>query len=195
MYRLVVVSRLVERKGVGNVISALSELPDVELIVAGGPDVSGLPEDPEARRFEALARSLGVEDRVHLRGRLDRGAVPALMRSADAVVCVPWYEPFGIVPLEAMACGVPAVVSSVGGLVDSVVDGVTGLHVPPRHPERLAAALRHLLADPARRRSLGAAGIVRARSRYGWDRIAHATLEAYASLERAYERPGEGVLR
>jgi glycosyltransferase involved in cell wall biosynthesis len=195
MHRLVVVSRLVERKGVGNVISALPELPKTELVVAGGPDARDLEKDPEARRFLALARSLGVEDRVHLRGRLDRQSVPALMRSADAVVCVPWYEPFGIVPLEAMACGVPVVVSAVGGLVDSVVDGVTGLHVPPRQPDRLAAALRFLLADPERRSALGAAGAWRARSRYGWDRVADATLEAYAGLQRYHQLQGEGVLR
>jgi D-inositol-3-phosphate glycosyltransferase len=184
MHRLVVVSRLVERKGVGNVISALPEIPDTELVVAGGPDTSDLEKDPEARRFMALARSLGVADRVHLRGRMDRMSVAALMRSAEAVVCVPWYEPFGIVPLEAMACGVPVVVSAVGGLVDSVVDGITGLHVPPRRPDRLAAALRSLLSDPERQISLGAAGVRRARSRYGWDRIADATLEAYTNLER-----------
>jgi D-inositol-3-phosphate glycosyltransferase len=195
MHRLVVVSRLVERKGVGNVISALPKLPETELIVAGGPDASGLRDDPEARRFMSLARSFDVEDRVHLRGRLDRQSVPALMRSADAVVCVPWYEPFGIVPLEAMACGVPVVVSAVGGLVDSVVDGVTGLHVPPRRPDRLAGALRSLLADPNRRAALGAAGVKRSRSRYGWDRIAGATLEAYADLERDREPRGEGALR
>jgi D-inositol-3-phosphate glycosyltransferase len=195
MRRLVVVSRLVERKGVGNVISALPSIPETQLIVAGGPDASDLEKDPEARRFLALARSLRVEDRVHLRGRLGRESVPALIRSADAVVCVPWYEPFGIVPLEAMACGVPVVVSAVGGLVDSVVDGVTGLHVPPRRPDCLSVALRSLLADPERRGSLGAAGVRRARSRYGWDRIADATLEAYTSLERNRQPQGEEVLR
>jgi D-inositol-3-phosphate glycosyltransferase len=195
MHRLVVVSRLVERKGVGNVISALPSVPETELVVAGGPDASDLEKDPEARRFTALARSLGVANRVHLRGRVGRGDLPALMRSADAVVCVPWYEPFGIVPLEAMACGVPVVVSAVGGLVDTVADGVTGLHVPPRRPDRLAAALRSLLADPERRVSLGVAGVRRARSRYGWDRIADATLEAYAGLERRHQLQGEGVLR
>lgn len=180
--RLVVVSRLVERKGIGNAISALAHLPDTELVVAGGPPSSELPSDPEARRFMALARGLGVEERVRLLGRVDHARVPALLRSADVVVCVPWYEPFGIVPLEAMACGVPVVAAAVGGLVDSVVHGETGLLVPPRDPEELARALRSLLEDPARRRALGEAGLRRARSRYGWPRVAGQTLEVYQGL-------------
>jgi len=98
------------------------------------------------------------------------------------VVNVPWYEPFGIVPLEAMACGVPVVASAVGGLVDTVVDGVTGVHVPPRRPGLVTAAVAGLLADPERRAALGAAGARRARRRYGWDRIARNTLEVYAGL-------------
>jgi glycosyltransferase involved in cell wall biosynthesis/phosphoheptose isomerase len=199
MHRIVVVSRLVERKGVGNVISALAEVPDAELIVAGGPDASELDADPEARRLRELARSLGVEDRVELRGRLDRESLPTLLRSADVVACVPWYEPFGIVPLEAMACGVPVVASAVGGLVDTVVDGVTGLHVPPRSPDRLAEALKELFADPDHRRALGAAGVRHIRSHYGWDRVAGATLEAYRAPRREVRdlarrvRPAEAI--
>lgn len=195
LHRLVIVSRLVERKGVGNVISALPEVPDTELIIAGGPDASEIEDDPEARRFLALARSLGVADRVHLRGRVGRESVPALLRSADAAVCVPWYEPFGIVPLEAMACGVPVVVSAVGGLVDSVVDGLTGVHVPPRRPDRLAEVLRDLLSEPERRAALGTAGVKRANSRYGWDRVADATLKVYATLGEREHARREGVLR
>ena len=180
-HRAVVVSRLVERKGIGNVITALAEVPDTELVVAGGPEAGRLGADPEARRLAELARRAGVADRVELRGRVDRASVPALLRSADLVVCVPWYEPFGIVPLEAMACGVPVVASAVGGLVDTVVHGLNGVHVPPREPAAVAAALRALLADPERRAAMGRAGLRRAR-RYAWDRIARSTLAVYRAL-------------
>ena len=180
--RLVVVSRLVERKGVGNVVSALADVPGTEVVVAGGPDRADLAHNEEARRLMRLAERAGVADRVRLRGRVDRADLPALLRSADAVVCVPWYEPFGIVALEAMACGVPVVASAVGGLVDTVVDGVTGVHVPPRSPNHLADALRCLLGDPGLRRRLGAAGARRARRRYGWNRVARSTLAVYAEL-------------
>jgi D-inositol-3-phosphate glycosyltransferase len=181
-HRLVVVSRLVERKGIGIAVSALASVPGAELLVAGGPEASRVADDPQARRLVALAEEAGVADRVHFLGRVDQADMPELLRSADVVVCVPWYEPFGMVPLEAMACGVPVVASAVGGLVDSVVDGVTGLHVPARDPDRLAEAVTVLLADPARRAALGRAGARRARRRYGWDRIARSTLEVYGGL-------------
>jgi len=180
--RLLVVSRLVERKGIGDVIAAMARLPGVELVVAGGPPAAELAGIPEAARLAALAERVGVAGRVRLLGRVGRCDLPALYRSADLVVNVPWYEPFGIVPLEAMACGVPVVVSAVGGLVDTVVDDVTGIHVPPRRPGLLAAAVAALLADPERRATLAATGARRARRRYGWDRIAGSTLEVYAGL-------------
>jgi D-inositol-3-phosphate glycosyltransferase len=180
--RIVAVTRLVERKGVSDVIEALHELPDAELLIAGGPPRSRIEQDAYAQCLLKQAESLGLADRVTLCGGLARDQVPALMRSADVVVCTPWYEPFGIVPLEAMACGVPVLGSAVGGLLDTIVDGVTGMHVPPRDPGALAASLRRLLADTPLRRSMGAAGAVRAHLGYGWDRIAGATLSAYRSL-------------
>lgn len=180
--RIVVVGRLVERKGVGNVISALARVPGAELVVAGGPDRAHLDRDPQVRRLRHVADRAGVADRVVFRGRLSRAELPALLRSADVVACVPWYEPFGIVPLEAMACGVPVVATAVGGLVDTVVDGVTGVHVPPRSPEAIAGALRGLLEDPVRRDAYGRAGAGRARRYYGWDRIAAATVRVYEDL-------------
>jgi glycosyltransferase involved in cell wall biosynthesis len=79
-----------------------------------------------------------------------------------------------------MACGVPVVASAVGGLSDTVVDGITGLHVPPRRPDLAAAAVRRLLADPALRRRLGAAGRARATGNYAMDQVITSTLRAYA---------------
>jgi D-inositol-3-phosphate glycosyltransferase len=95
---------------------------------------------------------------------------------------VPWYEPFGIVPLEAMACGVPVIASAVGGLTDTVVHEQTGLHVPPRRPDAVAEAADRLLADQGLRAQLGAAGVRRARERYGWDVVAEGTLRVYAGV-------------
>lgn len=183
-HRLVYAGRLVERKGIGNVISALAHLPDCELVVAGGPDAQALDGDPEVTRLRALADRAGVGERVELRGRVSRDELPTLLRSADALVTVPWYEPFGITPLEAMACGVPVVASAVGGLVDTVVDGVTGRHVPPRDPQRLAAVLREVLADPRGRAEQGRAGVRRTRQLYAWDRVAVMTLDAYEQVVR-----------
>ncbi|MBC5805838.1 MAG: glycosyl transferase [Candidatus Eremiobacter antarcticus] len=190
--RIVVLSRLVERKGIADVVEALADVPEAELVIAGGPPLARLGDDPEAQRLRKRASDCGVADRVHFRGRVDRQDVPALLRSADVVACVPWYEPFGIVPLEAMACGIPVVASAVGGLIDTVVHGVTGLHVPPKAPQPLANALQSLLADEERRAHLGRNGAARARARYGWPRIARDTLEIYESLlakrtARAYE--------
>ena len=184
--RLLTIGRLVERKGVGTVIAALAELPEAELVVAGGPDPGQLAADPGYQALRAAARRHGVADRVVFTGSVTRADMPALIRSADAVVCVPWYEPFGIVPLEAMACGVPVVASAVGGLADTVVDRVTGWLIPPRDPAALAGALRALLADPAQRAAMGAAGRDRVEQRYAWPRVA-------AQTEAVYQRLREGA--
>jgi len=176
--RVVMVSRLVERKGIGNVIQAIADVPGAELLVAGGPPRDILAADPEACRLWRVAEEAGVADRVRLLGSVERAEVPALMRSADVVACAPWYEPFGLVALEAMACGVPVVATAVGGQMDTIAHGVTGLLVPPRAPTLLARALSDLLGDPALRRAMGRAGARRAR-RFEWHRVADETLAAY----------------
>jgi glycosyltransferase involved in cell wall biosynthesis len=180
--RLVVIGRLVERKGVDTVVRALADVPGADLRVAGGPPRDRLRDDPEARRLLDVAREAGVGDRVRLLGGVRHEDVPALLRSADVVVATPWYEPFGIVPVEAAACGVPVVGSAVGGLLDTVQDGVTGTLVPPRDPAALAAALRALLDDDGRRAAYGRAARRAAVHRYAWDRVAVQTAAVYATL-------------
>jgi D-inositol-3-phosphate glycosyltransferase len=170
--RLLTVSRLVERKGIGTVLAALRDLPGAELVVAGGGPARQLGADPDYRRLRDEAKRLEVAGRVTFTGGVSRDQVPALLRSADLVVCVPWYEPFGMVPLEAMACAVPVVASAVGGLADTVTHGHTGMLVPARDPGALAVAVRQLLADPLRAAALGRAGLRRARHWYSWDRVA-----------------------
>jgi glycosyltransferase involved in cell wall biosynthesis len=179
--RVVVVSRLVERKGIGNVIEAMVHVPDADLVIAGGPPAAQLDADREARRFHNLADQCGIGDRVHLLGAIARDDVPALLRSADVVACCPWYEPFGLVAVEAMACGAPVVASAVGGLAESVLDGRTGVLVPPRSPAAIAAAIRGLLADEARCKALGANAVIRARA-YGWDCVAARTIDVAVRL-------------
>ncbi len=185
LFRIVSLGRLVPRKGVDDAIAALARVPDAELVIAGGAAPEREDAGGDERRLRELAERCGVADRVDFHGPVERDDVPALLRSADTVVCTPWYEPFGMVALEAMACGVPVVASSVGGLVDTIIDGYTGLHVPARDPRRLAYALLELARDPARRARLGSYAVERARSRYGWNRIAADTLEIYRSLVTA----------
>jgi D-inositol-3-phosphate glycosyltransferase len=125
-----------------------------------------------------------VADRVRLIGQVARADMPALLRSSDLIVCSPWYEPFGIVPLEAMACGVPVVASAVGGMLDTVVDSVTGALVPPRDPAALAEVICPLLASPSRRAEFARAGLERVRSCYSWDRVAADTAAVYQQTAR-----------
>jgi glycosyltransferase involved in cell wall biosynthesis len=169
------IGRMVPRKGVDTVIAALRQIPDADLVIAGGSQ-----DDGETDRLRELAEGYGLAGRVHVIGSVPRTHVPALMRSADVVVTVPWYEPFGMVPVEAMACGVPVVASAVGGHLDTVAG--CGVLVPPRRPRALARALREVLDDPDRRVALGAAGARRAVDRYGWPRVAEQTEAVYTQV-------------
>ncbi|WP_404815808.1 glycosyltransferase [Streptomyces thermolineatus] len=181
-HRLLQIGRLVPRKGAAVSIAALARVPDAELLVVGGPPPDRLDDDPEVRRLRDAARAAGVADRVRFTGGVGADEVPALLRSADVVLCPADYEPFGIVPLEAMGCGTPVVASAVGGQLDTVADPGTGRLVPPGDPEALAGAVNALLADPAQRAACAAAGRRRVLDRYGWDRVAAATEDVYRDV-------------
>ncbi len=184
--RLVSLGRLARHEGVDEVIEAMRRVPAAELVVAGGEG----DDDPDAARLRECARQAGVADRVRLVGQVARQDVPALLRSADVVTCVPWYEPLGRVPLEAMACGRPVVASSVGGNQDTVVDQVTGLLVPPRRPEALATALRDLIGSPTLGAAYGIAGRDRVLARYDWEQVAVATALVYDDVVAVRGRRG-----
>jgi glycosyltransferase involved in cell wall biosynthesis len=187
-HRLLSLGRLVPRKGVETVIEALAGLPDTELVIAGGPPAEGLADDEEARRLRAAAERCGVADRVRFAGAVPPAEVPGLISTADLVVTAAWYEPFGIVPVEAMACGVPVVATEVGGHLDTVQPGRTGELVPPHDPEALAACLRALLADPARRRRYGEAGRARAVRDFDWRCVVERTEQVYRTTADAPTR-------
>jgi D-inositol-3-phosphate glycosyltransferase len=182
--RVLTLGRLVPRKGNDTVIAAIAGAPGTELVIAGGPDPGQLGRDPEVARLRRTAEACGVAHRVRFTGRVPHEDVPALLRSADIVVSDPWYEPFGIVPVEAMACGTAVVASAVGGHLDTVTDGVTGRLVPPQDCAALTAALRQLVAEPGLRRQLGMAAAARAAARYSWDTIAAETEAIYACVRQ-----------
>ncbi|MEH1030168.1 glycosyltransferase [Micromonospora profundi] len=186
--RILTVGRLVERKGFQTVVRAMALVPDAECVVVGGPPEGLLETDPYARRLRALADSCGVADRVHLVGAVPREEMGRWYRSADLLVAAPWYEPFGLTPLEAMACGVPVVGTAVGGIRDTVVDGTTGDLVPARDPHALATAIQRLLDDRIRRFRYATAASERARSRYSWAATAERLAEIYGEVA-AVHRP------
>ncbi len=186
---IVYVGRLLPRKDVRNVVRALAALerrgvaPLPLLLVVGGataaPDPAATPEIGELRR---LASELGVGDRLRCTGQRQPEELRFFYGAGDIVVTTPWYEPFGLTPLEAMACGRPVVGSAVGGIAFTVADGITGFLVPPRDPERLADRLQQLLADPALRHRMGTAARARVEHRFTWQITAARTAALYDRL-------------
>lgn len=177
--------RLVPRKGVDTVIGAVQRLRqghdiDATLLVAGG-EPAGMT-DAEAERLFRLACELGVDDRVRFCGPQQRAMLSTYYSAADAFVTMPWYEPFGITPLEAMACGTPVVGSDVGGVKFSVQEGLTGYLVPPKDPEALAVRLACLLRNPQLAQRMGLAGRERAGSRFTWAAIAGEIASVYETV-------------
>jgi len=179
--RLVTVTGLREHDhdSLATLLRAMSRVPGTELIVAGGPERADLASDQTYVRLSALARSLDVSGRVLFAGRIKHHALPPLLRSADLFVSMSEYDPSGMVCVEAMACGTPVIASAVGGQVDAVVDGTTGILVPPGRPALLAQRIRQLLGHPMLLEAFSLAAADRARSRYSWDRIAHETAAVY----------------
>ncbi|GAA3335021.1 glycosyltransferase family 1 protein [Amorphoplanes nipponensis] len=180
--RILSVGRLVERKGYGDVIQAMRYLPGAEYVVVGGPSAAQLAADPQARKLRALAEHYQVADRVRLVGGVPSADMPRWYRSADLLVAAPWQEQFELAPLEAMACGVPVIGTSVGGINETVVDGLTGDLVPARDPRALGGALRRLVNDKVRRFAYATAALDRARQAYSWKRVAAQVGSVYAAV-------------
>ena len=177
--RLLTAADLNERAPLETLLRALTKVPGVELLIVGGPDRAELPNDRAYADLAAFAGTLDISDRVIFAGRVEHGAMPALLRSADLVVSTCQYEPSGTTSLRAMACGTPVIAPPVGGHADAVVEGTTGILIPPGRPALLAQRIRQLLAHPMLIEAYGVAAADRAKSRYSWDRIAGETLAVY----------------
>ncbi len=176
--------RMVPRKGVGNVIKALAKLdkttlPTRLIIVGGETDEVNFSSQPEMRRLHDLAIAEGVSDRVTFAGRKKRDMLKYYYAAADVFVTTPWYEPFGITPLEAMACGTPVVGSNVGGIKFSVEDGRTGYLVPAEEPDKLASRLDELLSDEPLRQKMQSNAIRRVNFHFTWSRVAEQVAQLY----------------
>jgi D-inositol-3-phosphate glycosyltransferase len=177
--RLLAVRQSAADDGLDIVVRALAEVPGAELVIAGGPSGSGPNADPANQDLARLARDLGVAGRITFTGDVSRTHLPALLRSADLLVSGAWEEPLGTVALQAMACGTPVAASAEGVVGDAVIDGTTGILVPPGQPSALARRIRHLMASPLQLDAFSVAAVDRARSRYSWDRIGRETVRAY----------------
>jgi glycosyltransferase involved in cell wall biosynthesis len=177
--RLLAFGPLTQRQGLDTVVRSLARVPEAELVIVGGAPGRALSSDPGYRALAGLAGSTGVRDRVTFTGAVAPDKVPGWLRSADLVLSMASHEPFGITTIQAMACGIPVIASSVGANEDAVIDGTTGILIPPGRPQLLAGKVRELLASPVRRGALGAAAADRARSRYSWNRIGQEALAAY----------------
>jgi glycosyltransferase involved in cell wall biosynthesis len=190
---VVYVGRVLPRKDIRNVISALAHLGKhgdeqcarIKLLIVGGE--SRLPDPattPELGELQRLAEELGVADRVIFTGKRRQDELRDYYGAGDVMVTTPWYEPFGLTPLEAMACAKPVIGSDVGGLSFTIRHGETGLLVPPRSPEALGAAIRALLDDPDRRVTMGVAGRDRVERDFTWRSVAEHTASLYETIHR-----------
>jgi glycosyltransferase involved in cell wall biosynthesis len=183
--------RLVPRKGIDTVVRALARLReqagvDAHLYVVGGnADMPNEIATPEIARLRGIAAGCGALEHVTFVGRRGRAQLREFYAAADVFVTTPWYEPFGITPIEAMACARPVIGADVGGIRYTVVDGKTGFLVPPRDPDALADRLSRIARDPALGERLGQAGLERVHASFTWARVARMLEEVYRRVARA----------
>lgn len=181
------VGRLEPLKGFDILIRALAEMTECEgvqlLLVGGDARAEG-----ERARLEAVAREVGVAGRVRFVGAVPHAQLAQHYSAADVVVVPSFYESFGLVAVEAMACGVPVVASRVGGLTSTVQDGRSGYLIPWRCPGPFAEKLDLLLENTALRDALGA-NAARSMQAYSWRAVATALREQYAAVIRERAAP------
>ncbi len=154
---------MVPRKGVDDCIRGFAKAIrggiSGRLLIVGCDTPGCVSGSRELNRLRGIAESEGVLSAIHFAGQCSRDEIRKYYGACDVFVTAPWYEPFGITPLEAMACARPVIGSKVGGIQFTVRDGETGFHVPPRDPAAIAEKLQLLYRDPVLRRQLGASAL------------------------------------
>ncbi|MCO6431524.1 MAG: glycosyltransferase [Deltaproteobacteria bacterium] len=174
---LLYAGRLVPRKGLETVVRALAilkrrtSLRPLFVIVGGERSVATESATPEIGRLKVIAEKEGVIEQLKFIGRRGSAELHHFYCASDVFVSTPWYEPFGIAPLEAMASGTPVIGSAVGGIKYTVKAGETGELVPPRNPLRLAVAISKLLQSPQLRKEYSIAALERVRTLFTWSRV------------------------
>jgi alpha-maltose-1-phosphate synthase len=180
------VGRITDQKGIFHLLEAAPRLPaGVQVVLcASAPDTPEI----EARLRRALPEHPNV---VWIGEMIPVDEVVQLYSHAAVFVCPSVYEPFGLINLEAMACETPVVASGVGGILEVVEDGKTGLLVEPARPDALVGAIRALLADPTRGRAMGRAGRQRVEAHFSWASVAERTREVYQDAHADFARSAE----
>ena len=186
------VGRIEPLKGIDTLLRAIALLvqrcPECRCglsvsIVGGNPDAPPEAMDAEMARLQRLRAELGISEVVTFRGARAQDILPCYYSAAEVVVVPSYYESFGMVALEAMACGAPVIASKVGGMAFTVQDGVTGFHFPFRDHEELSRRIEMVLLDARLRETLGRQAAEWA-SQYSWSRIADQIVAAYRGAQR-----------
>jgi D-inositol-3-phosphate glycosyltransferase len=184
------VGRIEPLKGVDTLLQAMAILkrncrlficPDYLIIIGGDPGGEEEKLSYEMTRLQSLSHELDLEDMVIFLGKRGQDTLPYYYSAAEVVVVPSHYESFGMVALEAMACGTPVIASRVGGLAHLVKDGETGFNVPAQDPDALAEKLRALFVDHDLRAAFGARAAAYARG-FSWEIITKQMTEVYREL-------------
>jgi D-inositol-3-phosphate glycosyltransferase len=188
------VGRIEPLKGVETLLQAMARLRQQGVceceqmclsIIGGQPSDSPGARNAELERLKELRGALGIADMVTFLGPRDQDALPDYYAAAEVVIMPSHYESFGMVALEAMACGTPVIASEVGGLAFLVKDGETGFHVPDREPMLLADRICAIITDPILRLELGQQASAHAQA-YGWPVIANQIVAVYEAVLRQH---------
>jgi D-inositol-3-phosphate glycosyltransferase len=187
---LLFVGRIEPLKGVETLFEAVAMLRDrgvcecsqmAVAIIGGDPSSTAAMQNAEMERLKELRQNLGIADLVTFLGAMDQDALPDYYAAAEVVIMPSHYESFGMVALEAMACGTPVIASEVGGLAYLVRDGETGFHVPDRDPVVLADRICDIITDPLLQQELGEQAARHAQN-YAWPLIADKIQSVYSDV-------------